>query len=91
MVLSNKDAMPKKNNSLIPWIVLTVCVLPVIASTALYHLWEPDGFVNNGELIEPVPLSDLVVPSIEGTTKSDNGTGSINSPLLTNPSGSHKW
>ena len=65
MVLSNKDAMPKKNNSLIPWIVLTVCVLPVIASTALYHLWEPDGFVNNGELIEPVPLSDLVVPSIE--------------------------
>ncbi|MDC1311835.1 cytochrome C oxidase subunit I [Burkholderiales bacterium] len=57
--------MLKKNNSWIPWIVLTICLLPVIASTALYNFWEPDGFVNNGELIEPVPLSDLEVPSID--------------------------
>ena len=63
MDLSNNNVMRKKNNSLIPWIVLTICVLPVIASTALYHLWEPEGFVNNGELIEPVPLAGLEVPS----------------------------
>ena len=65
MVLSNKKTMLKKNNSWTPWIVLTICVMPVIASTALYHFWEPDGFVNNGELIEPVPLSGLEIPSIE--------------------------
>ena len=62
---SNNNVTRKKNNSSIPWIVLTVCLLPVIASTALYHLWEPEGFVNNGELIEPVPLAGLEVPSID--------------------------
>ena len=63
--LSSKTRQ-NKSSSYIPWIVLTICVLPVIASTALYYLWEPDGFVNNGELIEPVPIANLETRSIDG-------------------------
>ena len=65
MDLSNKTK-PKKNSWLVPWIVLTICVLPVIASTALYSFWKPDGFVNSGELIGPVPIYDLEVSTSQG-------------------------
>jgi|TARA_B110000305_G_scaffold134923_2_gene150665 hypothetical protein len=65
MDLSNKTK-PKKNSWLVPWIVLTICVLPVIASTALYSFWKPDGFVNNGDLIEPVPIYGLEVRTSQG-------------------------
>ncbi len=43
------------------WLILAVCVLPIIAATALYFLWTPTRFVNNGELLEPTPFADVVL------------------------------
>lgn len=43
------------------WLILAICVLPIITATALYFLWTPTRFVNNGELLEPVPLSEVVL------------------------------
>lgn len=57
----------KKNGSktpLTPWIVLAVCVLPILASTGLYYLWKPSNFVNNGELIGPTPISQLQLKAV---------------------------
>ena len=31
-----------------------VCVLPVLASYAMFYLWQPEGRVNNGSLLQPV-------------------------------------
>ncbi|MDA0237205.1 MAG: hypothetical protein O3B03_01700 [Proteobacteria bacterium] len=62
----SSNTKPNKNSWLIPWLVLAICVLPIIASTALYYFWEPDGFVNHGELIEPVPVYALEVRSSQG-------------------------
>ena len=41
------------------WSILAICVLPIIAGTALYFLWKPTRFVNHGELLKPVPLAEV--------------------------------
>lgn len=62
---SSETNRPAKSN-LVVWIVLAVCVLPVIASTALYLVWQPSSFVNHGELIEPAPMADLAFNRVDG-------------------------
>ncbi|MCB1888732.1 MAG: hypothetical protein KDH20_14085 [Rhodocyclaceae bacterium] len=39
-----------------------VCTLPVVASYATYYLWQPEGRVNYGELLEPSPLPSPLAP-----------------------------
>lgn len=53
------DASQTNKTNLQLWLILAICVLPIIASTALYLLWTPTQFVNHGELVEPVPLADV--------------------------------
>jgi len=53
---SEKSQIAKSNLTL--WLILAVCLLPIVASTALYFLWKPTHFVNHGELLDPVPLAD---------------------------------
>ena len=48
------------------WLILGICVLPIVASTALFFFWTPTRFVNHGELIEPVPLADVSLPRSSG-------------------------
>jgi hypothetical protein len=43
------------------WSILAICVLPIIAGTALYFLWTPTQFVNHGELLKPVSLAEAVL------------------------------
>ncbi len=59
-----KNQTTKSNLTL--WLILAVCVLPIIASTALYYLWTPTRFVNHGELLDPVPLAGLAFARTEG-------------------------
>lgn len=48
------------------WLILGICVLPIVASTALFFFWTPTSFVNHGELIEPVPLAGVSLPRSSG-------------------------
>ena len=63
------DASPqvKPNRSTLTlWILLAVCVLPFVASTALYVLSPPQARMNYGELIEPHPLAEFSVVRLDG-------------------------
>ena len=49
------------------WLILAVCLAPLLASYALYALWRPTRFVNYGELVDPpVMLSEVALPRREG-------------------------
>jgi hypothetical protein len=54
------------------WLILAICVLPVVASTALYLFWRPTSFVNHGELLDPVPLADMSFSGADGSGFSFN-------------------
>ena len=43
-----------------------VCVLPLVASYALYYFWRPDSTVNYGQLLSPQTLPKEVLPSLRG-------------------------
>jgi cytochrome oxidase Cu insertion factor (SCO1/SenC/PrrC family) len=42
-------------------LIFLVGVVPLLGSYALYLFWRPAKFVNYGELIEPVPLAEVVL------------------------------
>ncbi len=60
---SEKNQATKSN--LTVWLILAVCVVPIVASSALYFLWTPTRFVNHGELLEPVPLAGVAFARAE--------------------------
>jgi hypothetical protein len=64
MDLSEKDQARRSNWPL--YSILAICVLPIIAGTALYFLWTPTHFVNHGDLLEPVPLAEVVLNRSDG-------------------------
>ncbi len=64
MDLSEKS-QPSKSSWPV-WLILVICVLPIVLSTVLYLLWTPSQFVNHGELLEPVPLSDVSLSKAAG-------------------------
>lgn len=41
-------------------------MLPLVGSYALYLFWQPQKFVNYGELIEPLPLAEAVLAARSG-------------------------
>lgn len=59
MDLSEKSQVRRSNLPL--WSILAICVLPIIAGTALYFLWKPTHFVNHGDLLKPVPLAEVTL------------------------------
>lgn len=59
MDLSEKNQVRRSSWPL--WSILVICVLPIIAGTALYFLWKPTQFVNHGELLKPVPLAEVAL------------------------------
>ena len=64
--MDSLEKRPAKKSNLVLWLILFVCVFPVVASTLLYFLWTPQNFVNHGELFEPVPLSEITFPRAGG-------------------------
>jgi len=47
----------------------TIAALPLVGSYLLYLLWQPDRFVNYGQLIEPTPLPELAAAPGMGAVK----------------------
>jgi hypothetical protein len=47
-------------------LLIAVCVLPVVASYAMFYLWQPQGRVNHGVLIEPVALPHTELAGLSG-------------------------
>ncbi len=43
-----------------------VCLLPVLASYAMFYLWQPEGRVNNGTLLEPTLLPESTLSGASG-------------------------
>ncbi|MCK2089739.1 hypothetical protein MXC99_16315 [Thauera aromatica] len=47
-------------------LLAVVCVLPVLASYLMFYLWPPQGRVNHGTLLAPVPLPATVLDGAGG-------------------------
>ncbi len=47
-------------------LLAVVCTLPVIASYLMFYVWQPQGRVNHGALLEPAPLPQAVLPGAAG-------------------------
>jgi hypothetical protein len=59
------DGTPKRSN-LTLWLVLAVCVAPFLAALVVHRYYPPDARMNYGELIEPVPLPNEILHSLDG-------------------------
>ena len=66
MSISDSSGAPRRSNVTL-WLILAVCLAPLIASYALYALWRPTRFVNYGDLIAPpLLLNEVSLPRREG-------------------------
>ena len=62
---SDASARPRRS-TLTLWLILAVCAAPMIGSYIAYYFWQPGRHVNYGELIEPRPLPDAELHSLDG-------------------------
>jgi len=65
--LSEDTAQPRSSRAPL-WILITLCVAPIVASYLAYYWWPPAGQVNYGELIEPRALPDVEVRRLDGSS-----------------------
>ena len=65
--MDSSEQSPTNRSNRTLWLILAVCVLPVIAATALYFWWTPTRFVNHGDLLEPVPLQQIALTRADGS------------------------
>ncbi len=49
------------------WLLLALCIAPVLASYVAYYFWQPAAHVNHGELLKPRPLPDAKFMLADGT------------------------
>lgn len=61
-----QNAKPERSLKTL-WLLIAVCVAPIIASYVAYYFWQPSGQVNYGELLEPLPLPDVGLSNNDGT------------------------
>jgi len=63
----NSNAAGRAHRSrLTLWLLVAVCIAPVLASYIAYYLWRPSGQVNYGTLLEPRPLPDAGLERLDG-------------------------
>ena len=60
----NRSAPAKSNLTL--WLILAVCVAPIFAATIVQRYFPPESRMNYGDLVEPVPLSDRPLQTLDG-------------------------
>lgn len=64
----SEDIIPNRKRSRAAlWLLLAVCVAPVLASYVAFYLWQPSGHVNYGELLEPHALPEANLSRPDGT------------------------
>ena len=56
----------RKRSTRTLWLILATCAAPIVASYAVYYLWQPASHVNYGELIAPHPLPDAAFAGMDG-------------------------
>jgi hypothetical protein len=56
----------RKRNRRTLWLLVAVCAAPIIASYVAYKFWHPAAHVNYGTLIEPRPLPDAELVTLDG-------------------------
>jgi hypothetical protein len=56
----------RKRNRRTLWLLVAVCAAPIIASYIAYNFWHPAAHVNYGTLIEPRPLPDAELVTLDG-------------------------
>ena len=61
---SQRPRKPRSTFTL--WLILAVCLAPIIGSTALYYLAPPKSRMNYGELISPGVLPDITLAGLDG-------------------------
>lgn len=49
------------------WLVIGLCIAPIAASYLAYYVWQPEGHVNYGELLEPRVMPQGMLRAIDGT------------------------
>ena len=60
---ANEPQIRRSNLTL--WLVLAVCVAPFLAAVVVQRYFPPSSRMNYGELIEPAPLADIELPTVE--------------------------
>jgi hypothetical protein len=60
-----KSDLPKRSNATL-WLVLAVCIAPFLAATVVSRYFPPQSRMNYGELIEPVPLPEIELATLDG-------------------------
>jgi hypothetical protein len=61
------DAVPHKNSRITLWLIVAVCVAPMLASYIAFYVWQPVDHVNHGTLLPPRPLPDAQLKRADGT------------------------
>lgn len=61
-----KNEPPAKRSNLTLWLVLAVCVAPFAAAIVVHRYFPPESRMNYGELIEPMPLPEAKLDSVDG-------------------------
>lgn len=64
--MSDENAQTRRKTTVI-WLLIAICVAPVVASYLAYYFWQPSGHVNYGELLEPRRLPDAALVLADGT------------------------
>lgn len=60
------DDAQRRRGRLKAFLILLVCAAPTVAAYLAYYVWQPQGRVNYGELIEPRQVSALPLGTIDG-------------------------
>ena len=64
--MSEEIAKPKRSRATL-WLILALCLAPVLASYIAFYFWQPSEHVNYGELLEPHLLPDAQLRRADGT------------------------
>jgi cytochrome oxidase Cu insertion factor (SCO1/SenC/PrrC family) len=64
--MSEEIARPKRSRAPL-WLLVAVCIAPILASYIAFYFWQPSAHVNYGELLEPRPLPDANLSRPDGT------------------------
>ena len=63
--MSEEIAKRKRSRATL-WLILALCVAPVVASYIAFYFWQPSDHVNYGALLEPRPLPDAHLRRADG-------------------------
>jgi len=64
--MSSEKTQPKRSNAVF-WLILALCVAPVVGSYLAYYVWRPTGHVNYGELVKPRRLPNAGLARNDGS------------------------